>query len=260
MLAQCLIFFLAGYDTTATTITMTCYNLATHPEMQDQLYTEIKQVIAKLSSEMNTEDPFDLVTLDTLSRFEYLNAVVNETLRIHPPVPSIERRAAADIKLETSDGRICIDLKKGDVIHIPIWSIHHDPDNYEEPNSFRPDRFIGEPKHHRYAHIPFGSGPRTCVARSLGLLEAKMAVLHLVRHFRMSVCDQTAVSVEIQLIPNPKLLSFFPNRCHQLSTVQIICFHQKELCSSASLVSHAIIIISIHLFLDFFSYITFYRD
>ena len=194
MLAQGVLFFLAGYVTTTNTITMTCYNLALHPEIQDKLYHEIEDVLKKLATETNTEDPFELVTLETLSRFEYLNAVIDEAMRIHPPSLYFERRAGSDICLQTTDGKTQVEVKKGDVIQIPTWSVHHDPDNFKDPYVFQPERFVGEPKHHKYAHIPFGSGPRMCVARRLALLEANLAVLHLIRKFRLSVCSQTPVN------------------------------------------------------------------
>ena len=107
------------------------------------------------------------------------------------PATAIERRAAADCPLETADGKIRIDIKKDDIVRVPVYALHHDPGHFPEPDRFRPERFLGEPEFHKYAYIPFGSGPRNCVARSLALLEAKLAILHLIRQYRISPCAKT---------------------------------------------------------------------
>ena len=198
MIANCVIFFLAGYETTATTITMATYLLATNPEIQDRLHYEIDHQLTKLREESNSDetDPVKLVTFESLNRFEYLNAVISETLRLNAPAPFIERTAAKDIQLETSDGKIRVNLKKGDVVHIPVYSTHHDGQQFPDPHTFNPDRFIGEPSFHKDSYIPFGSGPRNCVARSLALLEAKLSLLHVFNVYKLSVCEQTKIPMQ----------------------------------------------------------------
>ena len=198
MIANCVLFFLAGYETTATTITMATYLIATHLEVQQKLHYELDTQLKKLREESTTDesDPVKLVTFETLNRFEYLNAVISETLRLHAPAPFTERTAAKDIKLETSDGKHRINLKKGDVVHIPIYTAHHDPDQFPDPDTFNPDRFLGDPQFHKYSYIPFGSGPRSCVARSLALLEAKLSLLHVFNGFKLNTCDEAKVPMQ----------------------------------------------------------------
>ena len=193
MVAQCVLFFLAGYDTTATTITLATYLLALHPEEQDKLYQEIVTISDKLMSENPGKDLIDLITLDSLNRFEYLNGVICETLRLYAPATATERSSSRDVVLENSDKSIRINVKKGDIIHIPIYSMHRDPEQFPDPETFRPERFISDPSFHKYSYLPFGSGPRNCVAKSLALLEAKLALLHSVRNYRFSRCPQTKV-------------------------------------------------------------------
>src|SRR5699024_1380383 len=134
--------------------------------------------------------------IESLSRFEYLNAVVNESLRIYSPGLLTERQASKDITLQTEDGRVRIDLKKGDIVLLPIYSMHRDPDQFPAPEVFRPERFIGEPNHHESCYIPFGSGPRNCVAKSLALMEVKFATLHTIRQYKLSACSKTTGSLE----------------------------------------------------------------
>ena len=194
MISQCILFFVAAYDTTTTTITLASYFLALNPEIQERLHEEAVTVIEKLRSESTIQlyDPMKLVTFESLPQFEYLSAVINETLRCFPPA-SVERTASRDIRLETQDGSTSIDIKKGDVIHFPVYCIHRDEEQFPDHETFNPDRFMGEPTFHKYAYLPFGSGPRNCVARSLALLEAKMALLNVVYRYKLTTCEQTKV-------------------------------------------------------------------
>lgn len=194
IIAQCVLFFLAGFDTTATTITLTCYYLATNPEKQQRLYEEIARTMAKLAADHPEADPYELISYESMSKLEYLAAVVNETLRLCPPATLTERKTGSDFRLETSDGKTRIELRKGDQVQIPIYNLHQSEEHFSEPTKYVPERFLGEPTFHKYAYIPFGSGPRNCVARSLALFEAKLAVLHLVRNYRLSTCAKTKVS------------------------------------------------------------------
>ena len=196
LVAQCSLFFLAGYDTTATTLTMASYLLATNPDKQEKLYKEALSVLGKLSEEAGpdgSKDPVDLITLESLSRFEYLAAVVNETLRLYSPATFVEREVSKDMTIQKEDGSCKIHLKKNDIIQFPVYSMHRDPEQFSDPESFKPERFLGEPNFHKYAYIPFGSGPRNCIARSLALLEAKMALLHTIRQYKLSVSSKTKV-------------------------------------------------------------------
>ncbi|KAJ6218346.1 hypothetical protein RDWZM_009503 [Blomia tropicalis] len=196
LVAQCSLFFLAGYDTTATTLTMASYLLATNPDKQEKLYKEALSVLGKLSEEAGpdgSKDPVDLITLESLSRFEYLAAVVNETLRLYSPATFVEREVSKDMTIQKEDGSCKIHLKKNDIIQFPVYSMHRDPEQFSDPESFKPERFLGEPNFHKYAYIPFGSGPRNCIARSLALLEAKMALLHTIRQYKLSVSSKTKI-------------------------------------------------------------------
>ncbi|KAH9398120.1 Cytochrome P450 3A4 [Tyrophagus putrescentiae] len=161
--AQCCMFFIAGYDTSASAISMAVYQLAKHPQAQEKLYDEIVQMLAKLQEEAppgSSLDPIDLISIDSLSRFPYLNAVLNESMRIYPPATFTERQASRDMLLQTADGRVSFEVKEGDVIQFPIFAMHHDANQFPEPDAFKPERFLN-PTHHKYAFIPFGSGPRT---------------------------------------------------------------------------------------------------
>lgn len=102
---------------------MTLYSLALHPQVQERLHLEIESTISKLVSESlePEDDPYKLVTLDTLPRFEYLTAVFHESLRLYPPGSFNERACVRDTVLRTEDDRYQVHVKKGDMIMIPTW-------------------------------------------------------------------------------------------------------------------------------------------
>ena len=195
IISQCIQFFIAAYDTTTSAISLSCYLLALNQSVQDRLYEEIETYFNRLQLESDgTElDPSKLMTFESLSQLEYLNAIINETLRLYPPIP-IERTASKDIELVTEDGSHRLNVKKDDIIHIPAYTLHRDERYYPDPETFKPERFIDNPEFHKYAYLPFGTGPRNCVARSLALYEVKMALINTIYRYRLSVCEQTKVN------------------------------------------------------------------
>ena len=119
-----------------------------------------------------------------------MNAFLSEILRFYPPALQIEITCSEDVVLGTEQ----IKVSKGDIISIPVYAMHHDPELFAEPDQFKPDRFMaGNVTHHPYAYLPFGAGPRNCVAKRFALIEAKIAILHLAYNFEFSFTDKTDV-------------------------------------------------------------------
>ena len=119
-------------------------------------------------------------------------------------------------RLCASDTRIGdIDIPKGLNIQIPIYAIHHDPKIWPEPEKFDPYRFTSEEKakHGPYDWIPFGSGPRNCIAMSLAQVELKIGVAYLIRVFKFVRCDKTQVSCartdQINTTASDLLITFY---------------------------------------------------
>ena len=201
MVSQCILFFLAGYETSSSTMCMAAYLLALHPQAQEKLHEEIISVTAQLATErpQMAANVVELITFEDLPRFAYLSAVVDETLRLYAPATATERQASEDTLLQSTN--YSIHVKKGDVVHIPIYSMHRDEEQFEQLEIFKPERFLpttaagdkAPPSFHRYSYLPFGGGPRSCVAMSLALREVKLALLHTVRLYKLSPCDQTKV-------------------------------------------------------------------
>src|SRR6266496_1158431 len=182
MVAQCVLFLIAGYDTTAITISYTVHNLARNPECQEKLLQEINNTLAANN----------VIGYDEVKPMKYLDAVVQESLRLFPPGVRIERRAEEDYEL----GDTGITVPKGMVVGVPVYALHRDPEQYPEPESFKPERFLPENRdsHHPFAHLPFGDGPRNCVAKRMALMEVKLALFHTIKNYKFSVSPRTKVN------------------------------------------------------------------
>jgi cytochrome P450 len=113
---------------------------------------------------------------------KYLSAVIDETLRLYPAV-FVERCAGRDYELKGTG----ITIPKDSLVHIPVYAMHRDPDNFPNPDDFKPERFLAENiAHHSYAYLPFGAGPRNCIGMRLAQMEVKVALVKLVTSFIFS--------------------------------------------------------------------------
>ena len=125
VMAQCIIFIAAGYETTGNLLTFTAYLLAMNPDIQDRLVDEIKQYLA----EHPDASPYELS-----QDIAYLDMVVQESQRMYPPAFSITRYC----NKTTTIGEVTV--PKGAQVTIPIWSIHYDPQYWPQPDKFDPNR------------------------------------------------------------------------------------------------------------------------
>ncbi|XP_017124755.1 cytochrome P450 9c1 [Drosophila elegans] len=185
LLAQCLLFFSAGFETVATCLSFTSYELQMNAEVQDKLYEEIRAVKEKLGDK--------LLDYDTLMGMKYLDCVVSESLRKWPPAFILDRMCGADFQLKDEQGEVLLNVSKDELVHIPIMAIHHDPENFPDPLAFRPERFDDEHKHEirQFTYLPFGVGQRSCIGNRLALMEVKSLIFQLVLHYRLKPTERT---------------------------------------------------------------------
>ncbi|XP_077563288.1 cytochrome P450 3A41-like [Haemaphysalis longicornis] len=184
-MAQCVLFFIAGQDTTSTAIAYTLYLLAVHPEAQEKLRKEVDECF-----ETHGEHP----GLDVVTKLKYLHCVVSEALRMYPPGTRLERCPPEDYVL----GDTGIKLKKGDLVAIPVFAMHHDPQYFPDPSAFKPERFdddnIGSIQ--PYTYLPFGAGPRNCIGMRFALQAVKLSVLYTIRNVQLVRTEKTKVPLE----------------------------------------------------------------
>jgi hypothetical protein len=152
-------FFLAGYETTATTLAWLVHTLTQHPQA-------LRAVEAELSGLLGERAP----AFHDVMAMPYTRAVIQETLRLYAPSLTIPRTAAADDEI---DGyRI-----PADATVLPfVYGVHHNPGVWDDPERFDPSRFLGDAPEgrHRQAWIPFGAGQRQCIGRDLSLMETQI--------------------------------------------------------------------------------------
>lgn len=186
IVAQCVIFFLAGYHTTATTLGITTYLLALNQKEQEKLFQEIKEVLSETDG---------ILTYEAVQKMKYLDNVISETLRLYSPGIRLEREAESDYKL----GDTGITVPKGMIIGIPVYAMHHDSNFFPEPEKFDPERFSteGREKQIPYTYLPFGAGPRNCVGMRFALMEIKVCLIYVFSVFNVQKSPETKVPLEL---------------------------------------------------------------
>jgi cytochrome P450 len=188
LLDECLTFFVAGHETTAAALTWTWYLLAQHPEVAQQLYAQIDDVL--------DGDP---LTFDKLASLPLLEAVIKETMRLYPPAFGFGRTVKEPFAV---DG---YEFPKGGIILFNSFVTHRRPDLYEEPEAFRPERFMDkatEPD--RYAYYPFGAGPRICLGNMFAMLEAQTILATMMQHVQLELAVTKPVELDTLVTLRPK--------------------------------------------------------
>ncbi|MGN6723116.1 MAG: cytochrome P450 [Marmoricola sp.] len=167
--AELFVFALAGHDTTATTLTYSLWQLGLHPEIQDRVAAEVRAL---------GERP---LTVEDAASLGYTSQVLHEALRLCPPAAGVGRMAMRDVII---DGYL---VPEGSNIVVGIYAVHRDPELWESPTTFDPDRFAAERRHtvERWQYLPFGAGPRSCIGDHFAMLEATLALATLVRSCRI---------------------------------------------------------------------------
>ncbi|CAN7976466.1 unnamed protein product, partial [Ixodes persulcatus] len=168
-MAHCVMFLLAGQDTTSSVIAYTVYLLALHPDVQEKLRREVDECFEQYGPEP---------TLDVVSKLKCLSCVISESMRLYPPVLRLERSPVEDYVM-TDTG---IKLPKNHVIVIPVYAMHYDPSNFEDPYKFDPERYPTTYSRciRPYSYLPFGAGPRNCVGMRFALQTIKLCLLHAI--------------------------------------------------------------------------------
>lgn len=190
----------AGHETTASTMTWTWYLLAKHPEVRSKLRHEARSVL-------NGRIP----NVNDLPALPYATMVLNEVMRLYPPVWGIFRNTRETDHL----GEYMI--TPGTRISIAPYVLHRNPNYFPNPSAFDPERFHPDrvtviPK---YAYIPFGAGPRQCIGQHMAMLEMQLALSYLIQHFDFDLMDDKPIEPEALLTLRPKysmLMSVKPIR------------------------------------------------
>jgi cytochrome P450 len=176
--------FLAGHETTAVSLCWTLTLLAQHPDVEARLRRELDQVLAGRTP-----------TLEDLPRLEYTRRVRDESMRLYPPAWVTERKALGE------DVLCGYRIPAGVTVGISQYATHRNPEFWENPQAFDPDRFSPErsASRHSYAYFPFGGGPRQCIGKNLALLETHLALAMLLQRFRFELEPDRPIKTDPQV-------------------------------------------------------------
>jgi cytochrome P450 len=174
--------FLAGHETTALTLSWVWYLLAQNPEVERRFHEELDEVLYGR-----------LPAVDDLPLLKYTEMIAKESMRLYPPAYGLGRQALEDCEI----GGYLVP-RKSQVFMFP-WALHRDPRFFEEPLSFRPDRWTEEftnslPK---YAYFPFGGGPRACIGNYFAMMEIVLVLATMGQRFKFSLKSD----LDVDLLP-----------------------------------------------------------
>lgn len=185
IVAQSILFLLAGFETSSTLLTFASYELALNLDQQKKLRKEILEVLEKHGGECSYQ---------ALSDMTYLENVLSEALRKHPPIARVDRTCTKQYTIPGTD----VVINPGESVSVPIMGLHYDSDYFPEPEKFDPERFSQESKisRHSYVYLPFGSGPRNCIGLRFAIMSTKVAMVYILKDFEIQTCDKTEVPYE----------------------------------------------------------------
>jgi len=165
-------FLFAGFETTSTALTWTLLQLAEHEDIQDKARQEVTSLLT---------DGSQPITMDIADKLQYLACVIKETLRLLPPITTIFRKT---VEKDILGGYT---VPAGTPVGISAGALHRLESNWSDPDSFKPERFLED--YDQYKFIPFSRGPYMCIGVAFSLLESKVALALILRHFRFSLPD-----------------------------------------------------------------------
>jgi cytochrome P450 len=176
-----LTFIGAGHETTARALGWTLFCVANVPHVREAMEEEIDRVLS------TGADP-----VEWLEQMPHVRAAFEETMRLYPPAPSINRAAIADDAWTSPKGEH-IDIKAGVTVLIMPWTLHRHALHWDRPRAFMPERFLPENRVsiNRFQFLPFGAGPRVCIGATFALQEAVIALAVMMHRFRFDTTPQT---------------------------------------------------------------------
>ncbi len=182
---EVVIIFIAGHETTATAMTFLWYLLSKHPWAEAKLHEELAAVLGGRAPQY-----------EDLERLPYTRQVIQESMRLYPPVPGLsERRAVAD---DVICGRR---VAKGQQVMIAPWVLHRHEALWEHPSRFEPDRFSAENStgRDRFAWLPFSGGPRVCIGMGLAMTEASLILATIAQRFRLRFVEGQEIRLKARI-------------------------------------------------------------
>jgi cytochrome P450 len=178
---------LAGHETTANALTWTWYLLSKHPDVARRVKREVDDVLGERTPR-----------LADLAKLVYTRQVIDESMRLYPPVWAFEREAIED------DAVKGFAVPKGTLIGICPYTLHRHAGYWPNPEGFDPDRFAPDAaeknERPRWAYLPFGAGPRICIGAAFATLEAQLVIAMFASRFRLELPAGANVELDVPAV------------------------------------------------------------
>jgi cytochrome P450 len=181
--------FLAGHETTASTLSWAWWLLAQNPTVEAKLHAELDGVLGDR-----------LPTLDDLPKLIYTGHVITESLRLYPAAWGLARLVVEDHEIAGYP------VTKGMGVAMAQWVVHRDPRWYDAPEEFRPERWEDDlmKRLPRFAYFPFGGGPRQCIGNTFAVMEATLILATIARKFRLRLVANHPVTPLASITLRPR--------------------------------------------------------
>jgi cytochrome P450 len=179
----------AGHETTANTLTWAWYLLSQHPQAEATLHAELNHVLGGRKP-----------TFADLPALTFTEAIVKETLRLYPAAYIIAREPQEDVCVG------CYAVPRGRPILIAPYVTHRDPRWFDEPNAFKPERWLDdlEKRLPKLAYLPFGGGPRICIGNAFAMMEARLILATVAQRFQLRLAPGRRVEMDPLVTLRPK--------------------------------------------------------
>ncbi|MEM8741967.1 MAG: cytochrome P450 [Pseudomonadota bacterium] len=185
---EAIVLFMAGHETTANTLAWAWYLISQSPRVQARLQAELAETLGGRAPE-----------LADVRGLRYTRAIIEETLRLYPPVPILGRQALADGEIGGTP------IRRGALVLVAPFMLHRRPAIWSMPDHFVPERFDDRvaKRPGKYAYVPFAIGPRICPGLSFGLTEAVLALASLSQRFELTLEPGHEVTLQCRLTLRP---------------------------------------------------------
>lgn len=180
--------FIAGHETTATSLAWSFYLLARHPEWRARVQAEVDAL------------PPGPIEFAQAAKLDVTLRVFKEAMRLYPPVEVLARRSLEPVRIGG------VDLPERSIVFVSPWIVHRHAPTWPEPERFDPDRFLpeNEAKRPRSAWLPFGAGPRVCIGNHFAMLEGPIVMATLMRAARFEIDENRVIQPETFATLRPK--------------------------------------------------------
>jgi cytochrome P450 len=184
---ELIVLFMAGHETMANTLSWAWYLISQAPEVEKKLHEELDCVLGLRSA-----------TLEDLDKLTFTRAIIDETLRLYPPIPLLSREASVNDNIRNRE------IPAGSIMLVVPWLLHRHEKFWDKPNHFMPERFLAGTRPHKFAYLPFSGMPSECSARFFGTVTATLTLATLAKNFRLALPDGEEVSHECRVTLRPK--------------------------------------------------------